>query len=75
MGQFLTAIIAIAKILSLVLRWLEHRGKVNEARKAVAADLQLIARKFQMGADTARANLNHSADSVRDDPDNRDNIS
>ncbi len=72
MLQLLQGIIAIAKIVNLLLRWLETKRKDNAAREAVAADLQRLAREFQARADTARAAVDHSPDGVLNDIQNRD---
>lgn len=67
------AILAIAQIVLLVLRYLEHRGKVNEARRAVEQDLHRLRVKLGQSADAAVDKLDTSPDGVRDDPNNRDN--
>jgi hypothetical protein len=69
------AILAFAQILLLVLRYIEHRGKVNDARLAVEADLQVLRKKLRVRSANARANVDTSPDSVRVDPNNRESVS
>lgn len=68
----LSLIMSIVQLVLFAARWLEHRGKVNDARKAVELDVRRLAKKFQERADTARAAVDNNPDSVLNDPDNRD---
>lgn len=60
------------KVALLIFRWFEHRGEIDDARKAVEADLIRIGKFFKHRADNARDAVDLSSDSVLLDPDNRD---
>ncbi len=66
-------IMAVVQLLLFVFRYLENRGKVNDARRAVEADLLRLVERIQRRTDIARDDVDTSPDSVRDDPNNRDN--
>lgn len=65
-------VMAVVQLLLFIFRYLEHRGKVDDARRAVEADLIRIAKHIKSRSDGARSDVDHSDDSVLNDPDNRD---
>jgi hypothetical protein len=72
-GSLLAYIMYVVQVALYLFRWLEHRGKVNDARKAVEQDLVRLSAMFQRRAAAARANIDSTPAGMRDDPNNRDN--
>ncbi len=64
--------LSLIQLIMFILRLVEKKGKVRDARLALEADLLRISREFEDRAATARAAVDHSPDSVQSDPDNRD---
>ena len=63
--------LAALKVLLFIFRWLEHRGKVNDARKAVEGDLIRLGFEIVARSRAARDSVT-ATDELLSDPDNRD---
>ena len=67
--------LSIMRLLLFLARWLEHKGNVNDARRAVEEDLIVIGQAMVEKATAARdaaAGLGSDIEWLRNDPNNRD---
>ncbi len=75
MGTKIALYLSIMRLLLFIAQWFEHKGNVNDARKAVEDDLIHIGQAMVEQATAARdaaAGLGSDIEWLRDDPDNRD---
>jgi hypothetical protein len=70
--KIISLAIMIVQFLLYVARMIEKRGKINEARKAVADDLLIVADRIHERAALARSRANTNTDGMRDPYDRDD---
>lgn len=71
-APLLALLSALVQLALAIVRFLEKRDMLEQARAAAGREIDELAKKFKARTDAARSAVDHSPDSVRNDPFNRD---